>query len=92
MKHKIPTLKASLQAFVSKKGMSRLIFKAIRKAVKEESKIEQELDAAYEAANQDPDRLESLRDWNALDDVSNLIDGDEDWNWLREDALKKEGC
>jgi hypothetical protein len=44
---------------------------------------EHELDAAYEAANQDSDRIETLRDWNALDDVSDLIAEDEDWGLLR---------
>lgn len=90
MKHKnitfsIPDdLKAHLYAHVNKRGLSRFISDAIRKALEEENvKKEQELDAAYEAASQDPDRLETLRDWNTLDDVSDLIKEDEDWDWLR---------
>lgn len=77
-------LKACLQAHVSNRGMSRFISNAIHKALEEEKlNREQELDAAYEAANHDSDRLETLRDWNILDDVSDLIDDDEDWDWLR---------
>jgi hypothetical protein len=94
MKHKnitfsIPEdLKASLLAHVSKRGMSRFISNAICKALKEEEFTkEQALDAAYEAANQDSDRLETLRDWDALDDVSDLIEG-EDWDWLRDSNEK----
>lgn len=82
-------LKASLQSHVSKRGMSRFISSAIHKALEEEKyKREQELDAAYEAANKDSDRLEALQDWNALDDVSDLMD-DEDWNWLRNSNEKR---
>ena len=81
-------LKAALYTHVSKRGMSRFISNAIRKVLEEEeSKKEQELDEAYEAANQDSDRLEILRDWSAVDDVSDLTD--EDWGWLR-DSKKME--
>lgn len=62
--------------------MSRFVSNAIRKALDEELKNEQELDAAYEAANQDTERLKTLQDWNNIDDISDLID-DEDWGWLR---------
>jgi len=76
-------LKATLLAHVDKRGMSRFISAAIRKALEEEKrKKEKALDAAYEAANQDPDRIETMRDWDTSDDVSDLID-DEDWSWLR---------
>lgn len=82
-------LKVSLQAHVSNRGMSRFISSAIRKALEEdELKQEQELDAAYEAANHDSERLETLHDWNKLDDVSDLID-DEDWDWLRDNLNEK---
>ena len=77
-------LKTSLHVHVRKRGMSQLISNAIRKALAEEKlKKEQALDAAYEAANQDDHRLEILQDWNASDDVSDLIDEDENWDWLR---------
>lgn len=44
---------------------------------------EQTLDAAYEEASQDSDRLEVIRDWDSIDDVSDLIEEDENWNWLK---------
>ena len=82
-------LKATLHLHVGNRKMSRFISAAIHKALEEEGlKREQELDAAYEASNQDSDRLDSLRDWNALDDVSDLIDEDEDWDWLRNSNKK----
>ncbi|MBA3722355.1 MAG: hypothetical protein H0W88_08130 [Parachlamydiaceae bacterium] len=90
MKHKNMTfsipedLKINLQSHISKRGMSRFVSNAIRKALfDDEVNKERELDAAYEAANQDTDRLDTLRDWNMLDDVSDLIDDEEDWNWLK---------
>lgn len=82
-------LKTCLHAHVSKRGVSRFITSAIRKALEEEElKKERELDAAYEAANLDSDRLETLRDWDTLDDVSDLMD-DEDWSWLKDSPGKK---
>ena len=82
-------LKVSLLAHVDKRGMSQFISSAIRKALEEENlKREKELDAAYEAANQDQDRLETIRDWDMVDDLSDLID-DEDWSWLRNKSEKR---
>lgn len=82
-------LKSILYAHVSKGSMSRFISDAIRKALEDEKLIkEKELDAAYEAANQDSDRLEVLNDWNALDDVGDLTNN-ENWDWLRNS--KEEG-
>lgn len=82
-------LRMNLYAHASKRGISHFISNAIRKALEEETtKKEQELDTAYEAANQDSDRLETLRDWNVLDDVSDL-NSEEDWGWLR-DSTEKE--
>lgn len=83
-------LKASLQAHVGKRGMSRFISSAIFKALEEEeSKREKELDAAYEAANKDSDRLNTVKSWNKMDDVSDLIDKDENWDWLKEPSNKQ---
>lgn len=93
MKHKNMTfsipedLKAILYAQVGKMNMSQFISNAVRKSLEEESaRKEAELDAAYEAANQDIDRKATLQDWNALDDVSDLMD--EDWDWLRKKKRK----
>jgi hypothetical protein len=52
-------------------------------------KKKQELDAAYEAANQDLDRVETIRDWDALNDVNDLINNDEDWDWLRNSSRNR---
>lgn len=77
-------LKSCLFARVGNRGRSRFISDAIRKALKEEeSTMEQELDAAYESASLDSDRIEILRDWDALDNVGDLIDDDENWDWLK---------
>ena len=73
----------SLHSQISKRGISRFISEAIHKALEAEMlQREQSLESAYEAANQDSDRLEVLQEWNTLDDVSDLID-DENWDWLR---------
>ncbi len=95
MKHKnitfsIPEdLKAHLLAHVDKRGMSRFISSAIRKALEdEERKKESELDAAYEEANQDMDRLDALRDWDTTGDIKDFVD-DEDWSWLRNSKMKE---
>ena len=95
MKHKnitfsIPEdLRAVLYHHVNRRGVSRFISNAIRKALEEESvNKEKELDAAYESANQDSDRMETIRDWDTLDDVSDLMDVNEDWDWLKESSKK----
>ena len=89
----IPTdLKAILLAHVSKRGMSKFISNAIRKALEDERlKNEASLDAAYEAAMGDADRLETLQDWNALDDVSDLVEEVEKWDWLKESNENRKG-
>lgn len=90
MKHKnitfsIPDdLKSILYAHVGNRGLSRFISEAIRQALKQEQlNKEEELDAAYEAANRDSSRLEILQDWNALDETSSWINEDENWDWLK---------
>lgn len=90
MKHKnitfsIPEdLKAMLYAYTNRRGLSRFISEAIRRALEEEKFAkEKELDAAYEAANQDPSRLKTLENWNVIDDINDL-NTDEDWDWLHD--------
>ncbi|MBA3604262.1 MAG: hypothetical protein H0W50_11655 [Parachlamydiaceae bacterium] len=84
-------LKTILKSYVRKRGLSQFISNAIFKALKEqEIKQEQDLDAAYEASNQDTDRLEILKVWNALDDTSDLIDDSEDWSWLKNFSKNQE--
>lgn len=83
-------LKAVLHAHVNKRGMSKFISNAIRKALEdEETQKEASLDAAYEAALRDVDRCEILQDWNALDDVSDLVEENENWDWLKESNEKR---
>lgn len=63
--------------------MNHFVSGSICTALKgEELKKERELDNAYEAANMDLDRLKTLCDWNASYDLRDLIDDDEEWNWL----------
>lgn len=82
-------LKTSLLNHVDKRGMSRFISNAIQKALEEdERKKEQELDSAYEAANQDLERMETIQEWNSSDDITDLLD-DEDWNWLKNPPKQK---
>jgi hypothetical protein len=90
MKHKNMTfsipedLRAVLYAHVGKMNLSKFISNAVRKSLEDETKRqEKELDAAYEAANQDSDRIQTIREWDQLDDVSDLIDEGEDWGWLK---------
>jgi metal-responsive CopG/Arc/MetJ family transcriptional regulator len=89
MKHKNMTfsipddLLLLLHTKIGKRGLSQFISEATRKALMEkELQEEQELDAAYEAANKDPDRLETIKDWDDLNEVSDLLDN-EDWEWLK---------
>jgi hypothetical protein len=77
---------------VSKREMSKFISNAIRKALKEEKlKNEENLDAAYEAASRDTDHLETLQDWDALDDVSDLMKEEENWEWLKKSSDNRKG-
>lgn len=53
------------------------------KALREkEIREEKELDAAYEAANKDSSRIETLEDWDSLDDTDDRAKN-EDWEWLK---------
>lgn len=77
-------LKVALHSRIRKRGVSKFVSEAIRKSLEEEeSEIEKELDAAYEAANHDLDRIETLQEWNRLDDVMDLHDQEDDWEWLK---------
>lgn len=52
--------------------------KALRE---EENQKESELEAAYQEANLDPDRIEFLQDWEAFENID--IELDEDLEWLK---------
>ena len=84
-------LKAKLQVHVRKGQLSPYISKAIFKALREEElKIEKDLDAAYEAASLDFDRLKVLKECNKIDDVADLSREDEDWTWLKNTTEKEQ--
>jgi len=71
-------LNALLHMKVSGRGISKYVAKAVRKALEEdESKEQMELEAAYEEANKDRDRLEVIKDWKTLDDVTDV----RNWEW-----------
>lgn len=77
-------LKMNLQTHVAARGVSKFISDAIRKALeKEKLKSETSLDEAYAAANKDVDRLETLQKCNQLDNFNDLIEDDENWDWLK---------
>ena len=89
MKHKNMTfsipddLQSLMRQKIGNRGFSQFISEAIRTAlIEKEIQDEKILDAAYLSANKDLDRLETLKDWDSVDDVSDLVD-DEDWEWLK---------
>jgi len=53
-----------LHSRIGKRELSKFATKAIKKALTEEM---DSLKAAYAEANNDPDRLEVIKDWEALD-------------------------
>lgn len=61
----MPTeLVSTLQSKVGKRELSKYIVKVVRKAIEEE---QTSLEAAYAAAENDPDRIEIINDWRPLD-------------------------
>lgn len=59
-------LKVLLHFKVSRRGISKFVAEAVRKALEEEEKRELvRLEAAYEEANKDPDRLETITAWES---------------------------
>lgn len=61
----MPTdLLITLQGMVGKRELSKFITKAVKKAIEEEKTS---LEAAYAAADNDPDTVDVVNDWKALD-------------------------
>ncbi|MCX5921727.1 MAG: hypothetical protein NTX86_00120 [Candidatus Dependentiae bacterium] len=56
-----------LQASVGKRELSKFATQAIKKALEEKNKS---LKSAYAAANEDPDRIRAIKDWESLDSES----------------------
>lgn len=53
-----------LHSVVKKRGLSQFVTKAIRSALEEE---QEQLRLAYEMANNDPDRQQTIDEWKFLD-------------------------
>jgi Arc/MetJ-type ribon-helix-helix transcriptional regulator len=84
MKHEnitlsIPSdLNTLLHVRVSRRGISKYVAEAVRKALDEDERKEQlKLEAAYEQANMDHERLQEIKDWSLLDKA----DRDDEWEW-----------
>ena len=61
----VPTdLAVTLQGMVGKRELSKFITKAIKKAIEEERA---NLEAAYAAADNEPDTIDVINDWKKLD-------------------------
>lgn len=74
-------LNALLHAKVSKGEISQYVVRAVRESLEAGEKNElRKLEAAYEEANKDPDRLELINDWMAIDNE----DTTEGWTWSNE--------
>ena len=70
-------LNALLHVRVSRRGISKYVAKAVKKALEEDEQRELlKLEAAYEEAGKDPDRLEVIKDFEALDNAD--VEG---WEW-----------
>lgn len=54
----------TLHSVVGRRGLSQFVAKAIKKALEERMS---ELKRAYAAANNDPDRLKTISDWESLE-------------------------
>lgn len=71
-------LNALLHARVSRRGISQYVAKSVRESLEADERNELlKLEAAYEEANKDPDRLAVIEDWKTLDNT----DSTEGWEW-----------
>lgn len=74
-------LNRKLHSHVKKMELSKFVSLAIEEKLDEErKKFELQLEAEYEAASKDPERLEMIKDWDAIEDFSDIAD--EDWSWM----------
>lgn len=61
-------LNALLHCRVNRREINKYVVEALKKALQEDEKKELiQLEAAYEEANRDADRLETIADWESLD-------------------------
>lgn len=70
-----------LHSKVPRRGISKYVTDAIRKSLLEDEKNEElKLEAFYEAANSDSNRVETVDDFKALDEIDDI----EGWEWSDE--------
>jgi len=71
-------LNALLRVKVPRRGVSKYVAEAVRKALEEDEKRELlDLEAAYEEANKDVDRSRAVEEWKLLDNADKV----EGWEW-----------
>jgi len=71
-------LNALLHIRVTRRGISKYVANAVKKALEEDERKElMKLEKAYEESNKDQDRVEIVNDWKGLDTVDNI----EGWEW-----------
>ena len=87
MKHENITLSfpsdltALLHRKVPRRGISKYVADAVRKALEEEEQKQMlQLEAAYEAANKDRHRLKTIEEWKTIENVDSV----EGWEWTHE--------
>jgi len=74
-------LNALLHLRIARRGISKYVAEAVRKALEEDKKkTVRDLEAAYEAANQDLDRLKAIEEWSSLDQSEEA----DNWEWKDE--------
>jgi len=71
-------LNALLHVKIPRRGISKYVAEAVRKALEDDEKKElMKLEAAYEESNEDPDRQDVIDGWKELDHRDNT----EGWEW-----------
>lgn len=74
-------LTSLLHSKVPRRGISKYVADAVRKALEEEEQKKMlQLEEAYEAANKDRDRSKTVEEWKAIENVDNA----EGWEWTHE--------
>jgi hypothetical protein len=71
-------LNALLHAKVARSKISKYVAESVRKSlIEDEEREAAKLEAAYEKANSDLDRLKAVSEWNDLDNSDDI----EGWEW-----------
>jgi muramoyltetrapeptide carboxypeptidase LdcA involved in peptidoglycan recycling len=70
--HGLSDLTALLHSKVPRRGLSKYVADAFRKALEEEEQKQMfQLEATYEAANKDRNRLKTIEEWKTIENVDN---------------------